>query len=267
MSEQTIPAVPPNLTSEGVDEPPPAAARQDEPARAHLHEEVERQLVRLIERGELARAAKLPTELELAARFGVSRPIVRRALEKLREAGYVTTRKGSGTVVVGGRVPSQPRFPALASVADLQQFYEFRMALEGQIAAQAAERRTERDLDAIALATGRAGKALLEGSFELSTDLNFAFHRAVAAASANRFFMATLEALPNLVGETALRRRFGPLDEERVRQERLLREHEAIAEAILARDAPRARSLMNEHIAAAMRFVFENTGIDLAGAR
>ena len=243
------------------------AARGDPLTRAYLHDEVQRQLARLIERGEFATGAKLPTELELAARFGVSRPIVRRALEKLRDAGYVTTRKGSGTIVVGGHKPAWPGFPVLASVADLQAFYEYRIALEGEIAARAAARHGPGDLEALRAATARAAEALAQGSFELSTDLNFAFHRAVAAASGNKFFLATLEALPNLVGETALRRRFGPLEEEQARQGRILAEHEAIAAAIAARDAAGARRLMVTHIGEAMRYVFENTAIELAAGR
>lgn len=236
-----------------------AAAGSPEIARSYLHEEVYRQIVRLIERGEFPGGTRLPTEFELAARFGVSRPIVRRALEQLREGGYVATRKGSGTIVSTDVAGPRLAFPVLSSVADLQQFYEFRIALEGQIAAQAAERRGERDLAAMIEATDRADTALGQGNYQLCTDLNFAFHRAVAAASSNRFFLATLEALPNLVGETSLRRRFGPLSLEESRQRRLLEEHRQILRAIEERDARRARTLMTDHIAAAMKFVFEHT--------
>ena len=240
-------------------EPDETTAGGVEIARSYLHEEVYRQIVRLIERGEFPGGTRLPTEFELAGRFGVSRPIVRRALEQLRERGYVTTRKGSGTIVSTDVAGPRLAFPVLSSVADLQQFYEFRIALEGQIAAQAAERRTERDLAAMTEATDRADTALSQGNYQLCTDLNFAFHRAVAAASGNRFFLATLEALPNLVGETALRRRFGPLAQEDSRQRRLLEEHRRILRAIEAREPQRARDLMTDHIAAAMKFVFEHT--------
>ena len=240
-------------------EPDETTAGGGEIARSYLHEEVYRQIVRLIERGEFPGGTRLPTEFELAGRFGVSRPIVRRALEQLRERGYVTTRKGSGTIVSTDVAGPRLAFPVLSSVADLQQFYEFRIALEGQIAAQAAERRTERDLAAMTEATDRADAALAQGNYQLCTDLNFAFHRAVAAASGNRFFLATLEALPNLVGETALRRRFGPLAQEDSRQRRLLEEHRRILRAIEAREPQRARDLMTDHIAAAMKFVFEHT--------
>ena len=55
--------------------------------------------------------AKLPTEAELAARFGVNRHTVRRALEDLREEGRIHVRRGSGAYVMQGRLdyPIGPR--------------------------------------------------------------------------------------------------------------------------------------------------------------
>ena len=42
---------------------------------------------------------RLPTENDLSMRFGVSRQTVREALRELRQAGLVTSRRGSGTTV------------------------------------------------------------------------------------------------------------------------------------------------------------------------
>ena len=50
-----------------------------------------------IESGALRYGEKLPSEKELAERFGVSRQTVRRALEDLNRDGIVESRKGSGT--------------------------------------------------------------------------------------------------------------------------------------------------------------------------
>lgn len=52
-----------------------------------------------IEKGSLSRGARLPSENELMAQFGVSRQTVRRALEELSESGIVEGRRGSGTYV------------------------------------------------------------------------------------------------------------------------------------------------------------------------
>lgn len=54
-----------------------------------------------IAQGAYSSGSKLPTEAELAARFGVNRHTVRHALEVLAEDGLVQSRRGSGTRVVG----------------------------------------------------------------------------------------------------------------------------------------------------------------------
>jgi GntR family phosphonate transport system transcriptional regulator len=55
------------------------------------------QLAADIETGRIARGAKLPTEAELARRFGVNRHTVRRAVGDLEERGLVRVHQGRGT--------------------------------------------------------------------------------------------------------------------------------------------------------------------------
>lgn len=50
-----------------------------------------------IESGAYAPGELLPSEHELTREFGISRPTVVRALESLRHAGWVRTRKGKGS--------------------------------------------------------------------------------------------------------------------------------------------------------------------------
>jgi DNA-binding GntR family transcriptional regulator len=52
-----------------------------------------------IRSGALAAGARLPTEDELAAQYGVARNTVRRAVEDLRERGLLETFHGRGTYV------------------------------------------------------------------------------------------------------------------------------------------------------------------------
>ena len=49
--------------------------------------------------GKYAAPGKFPSERELVARFGVSRPPVQRALKELKAQGYLTQRQGLGTFV------------------------------------------------------------------------------------------------------------------------------------------------------------------------
>jgi GntR family phosphonate transport system transcriptional regulator len=52
-----------------------------------------------IEGGDLAPGAQLPTEAQLAARFGVNRHTVRRAIEEMSRAGLVRVEQGRGSFV------------------------------------------------------------------------------------------------------------------------------------------------------------------------
>ncbi len=54
--------------------------------------------------GRYAPGAKLPTEAELARRFGVNRHTVRRALAALAEAGRIHVRRGAGAFVTSARL-------------------------------------------------------------------------------------------------------------------------------------------------------------------
>ena len=54
--------------------------------------------------GRYAPGAKLPTEAELARRFGVNRHTVRRALAALTEAGRIHVRRGAGAFVTSVRL-------------------------------------------------------------------------------------------------------------------------------------------------------------------
>jgi GntR family transcriptional regulator, phosphonate transport system regulatory protein len=57
-----------------------------------------------IDRGQLAKGDRIPSELELATRFGVNRHTVRRALAHLQQQGLVRSVQGKGSFVETGRV-------------------------------------------------------------------------------------------------------------------------------------------------------------------
>ncbi|WP_166791681.1 GntR family transcriptional regulator [Cryobacterium frigoriphilum] len=63
--------------------------------------QIRRDLRARIENGEYRAGAKLPTEAELMAHYGVSRATVRRTLAAMTDDGYVVSRRGSGTYVTG----------------------------------------------------------------------------------------------------------------------------------------------------------------------
>ena len=62
-------------------------------------------LLRRITSGDLSGVLMLPTESKLAETYACSRPTIRKALAELREAGYVSGAKGSGSYIT---TPAQP---------------------------------------------------------------------------------------------------------------------------------------------------------------
>ncbi len=67
-----------------------------------LHERIAADLRTAIVRGDHLPGTKLPTEAELANRYGAGRGTVRAALRAVEAEGLVTSRQGSGRVVLGG---------------------------------------------------------------------------------------------------------------------------------------------------------------------
>lgn len=64
-----------------------------------LHKKIQKDLLDKIKSGEYAENETIPTEMELAGMYSVSRPTVRQAVQSLVNKGYLEKRKKRGTVV------------------------------------------------------------------------------------------------------------------------------------------------------------------------
>jgi GntR family transcriptional repressor for pyruvate dehydrogenase complex len=105
-------------------------------------------LERRILEGSLKPGDRLPPERELAVEFGVSRPSLREAIQKLSSKGMLQSRQGGGTYVTDRLESSffDPWHDMLGAHPNLREdMLEFRRMLEGQAAEWAAERATEAD--------------------------------------------------------------------------------------------------------------------------
>ena len=106
-------------------------------------------LERRILEGSLKPGDRLPPERELALEFGVSRPSLREAIQKLASKGMVQSRQGGGTYVTAVLEASffDPWQEMMGSYPNLREdMLEFRRMIEGQAAEWAAERATDADL-------------------------------------------------------------------------------------------------------------------------
>jgi GntR family transcriptional regulator len=83
------------------------------PDREAKYQQVADRLRGAIQSGELRPGEALPTEKQLAERYGVSRPTIRAALGLLRTEGLVDARQGSGAFVRLRRAPRRVPIPRL----------------------------------------------------------------------------------------------------------------------------------------------------------
>ncbi|MFT5223613.1 MAG: GntR family transcriptional repressor for pyruvate dehydrogenase complex [Glaciecola sp.] len=117
-------------------------------ARQSLADGVFEQIVEQIVVGELPDGGALPSERHLADAFGVSRPAVREALQRLAQSGMVAIRQGESTTVRPWRRTAGPDLLARLLLrpdgsVDLRvarSVLEVRQAVGPDIAARAAER-------------------------------------------------------------------------------------------------------------------------------
>ena len=205
--------------------------------------------------GAFALNARLPTEMQLAERLSVSRPVVRQALRRLKDDGLVISRQGAGTFVVRRPAHQVFSFAAVGSVADIQKCFAFRIALESEAAAIAASEHNQESLDRLAQTLEDLERSLKSGTGGIDEDI--AFHQAVAAASDNRFFLSTMSAIASQIRVGIGLNRSLTLEQPRARRIAVQEEHRAIYDAIVARDADEARRLMHRHLENARLRIFE----------
>ncbi|MGU3575159.1 FadR/GntR family transcriptional regulator [Brucellaceae bacterium C25G] len=223
-------------------------------ARKGLADIVFDRMHRAIKSGAYKPDEKLPTEHDLSAEFEVSRPIIREALQRLRDQGLIYSRRGAGSFVraIGLREPLG--FGQLENVADLLNCYEFRMTVEPTAASIAASRHDPASLKAIYHALDLLRDATNRQSHR--EDADFQFHLAIARAAQNSYFSTAMEALKEHI---ALGMRFhgASLRSETTGLTKVFGEHEAIAHAIRDGEQDKARELMYQHLAGSRERLFQ----------
>lgn len=197
--------------------------------------------------GVLPPGRKLPSEAELIEEFGVSRTVVREAVTRLRAEGMVETFQGRGSFVLAMPQPTSftVESATIRTHQDVLDVIDFRIGIESEAAALAAAR-----VDAVsAEAVQAALDAFVAAAPEDAVEADFRFHRAVAAASGNRFYLDLLDSLgPMMImlPRTRLGDAYSLTDAGHV--DRVRREHADVASAVGDGDVDTARAAMRVHL-------------------
>lgn len=231
---------------------------------AAAYEVVSEHIRRALHLGRFLPGEKLPAERILAVQLGVSRTVLREAVRVLEGEGLIESRRGAsgGILVLAHSWTREERHARLSDhFEQLEQLYEFRIAVEGAAARYAAKRRSESDLKSIEAALMRMEELLDKIQTENDaltvarfTSADSAFHRGISDASGNTF-------LTNAV-EEAWASRFLPIGSIfNSIEPRANNGHRRIFEAIKAGDTAEAEAAMSDHIKetlSQLRGYFEN---------
>lgn len=136
-------------------------------------------------------------------------------------------------------------------------FVEFRLLIETWAARAAAEEATDEGLNELAAMVDEMRRdGLNPVGFQV---LDAGFHLAIARVSGNDLLVLILEGLRNAIEKIMLEATTAAGEWELVR-ERLVREHQAILDAVAARDGELASQLMVDHIE---RFYRDSATLDV----
>jgi GntR family galactonate operon transcriptional repressor len=200
---------------------------------------------RQIRRGRLGGNEKLPTELQMCAMFGVSRPVVREAIRTLEAKGLVWTRRGSGTYVASETsvLPAQDLMVAISrQPRSVTELLELRAVVEAAAAGRAAKHASKISRAKLTEIAGNADRTAPPTDPQLFYRLDITFHECVLGASGNLLWAALVQVICNI--ERVLEIHLVAPD--CIRRETA--QHAAIAAAIENRDRVTAEKQMYQHL-------------------
>lgn len=223
---------------------------------------VQQALEQAIITGDFAPGEQLPTETELAEKFGVTRHTVREAMRVVEQSGLVEREAGRRLHVV------RPSHDALALVTSrallmqrvtLRELWEIGTQIE-MFSIDVAMSRLKPELaEVLAENVDKMEKAVKAG--QTITDLDMEFHWLIAKATENRAFHLSREAIAQLFFPALEQLYFLPKTKKESPR-RVLEAHKYILDAIKAEDAEVARHWMAEHMADFPRS-FKLAGLDI----
>jgi GntR family transcriptional regulator, transcriptional repressor for pyruvate dehydrogenase complex len=195
---------------------------------------------------ELEAGAALLPERVMLPRYGVARGTLREALRILETYGLISIKTGPGGGPVVADAGSRPLASVIALVlqmdrASFRSIVDARLALEPLLAREAAERRDQADLDALAASIEEMRDVKADAGEFL--DRNHVFHSAVAAASKNPVLYNMVASLNWIIDGTAMGIDYAPET-----RDAIVAAHRRIFVAIEAGDTDMAEAAMRIHI-------------------
>ncbi len=204
----------------------------------------------LIFEGQLPPGSRLPAERELAELLGVSRPILREALNQLEARRLIERRSKSGNYVCTA-IPESLREPIEeivdSNIVGLKDVIEIRKVLElwaVQKAARSASRESVATLERCIRTMKETAELRTEEQFRLHRAADMEFHETLARMTGNPIYVHLFHFFAKLVSRSIL------LSRRLLANgfpESNLRVHEEILNAIRQRDPSKAKEAVRAH--------------------
>lgn len=229
-----------------------------------LSQAVVTQIEQLILRGILRPGERLPSERDLADRFGVSRPSLRDALARLQDRGLLASKAGAGIYVSDdlGSAFSQALVALFANHEEaFFDYVAFRRDMEGLAAERAAGIGSDTDRAVIDAIYRKMESAHKKRNPNEEAALDAEFHLSIVEASHNVIMLHMMRAMYALLREGVFYNR-AIMFKQRTTRDTLLEQHCSINQAIQSRDAKAARTAVETHLNFVERALYEKATSD-----
>ncbi len=229
---------------------------------SRFSDQIVSQILKLIKEGRLKPGDSLPSERTMAGDFGVSRPPLREALKTLEAMGFLEIRQRHGVRVKSLTGPDF--YNPLAAALDndesmVLQLIEIRKIFEAWAAETAARVATDEELEEL----GNIYREI-ERDYEndaLGVDADVRLHLAIYRATHNTVLSHLAFTLLELLRQAQTVTRELMLRDKANKAE-LLRQHEAIVEAVRRRNPRKARAAVLAHLRFAEKFLKGHKGVE-----
>ncbi|WP_158969909.1 FadR/GntR family transcriptional regulator [Paraglaciecola sp. L3A3] len=163
------------------------------PKSLSLTNELVKSLRTEIQKGTLKPGDKLPSSKVIESQAGVSRSVVREAVAQLKAEGLVDSRQGVGVFITSTQKAQSFKIDKseFESIHDAIQILELRMSVEAEMCGMAAKYRSDAQMENIIACMHAMEKKIALG--EKATTEDFAFHKAIAEASGNPYFLRFID--------------------------------------------------------------------------
>lgn len=188
---------------------------------------------------------RLPSERDLIGSLGMSRSILRKALDAMEREGAIWRHVGKGTFVAahGGQAGAGSLAELSQQVTPVQ-LMRARLSIEPAIAREAALNASDEAVIRLKVARDRCVEASCWDGYEAQDD---AFHRTVAEAADNVLLLSLFDQL-NQVRRAVAWKTVIRYSDRPARDHSSFAEHDKITTAVEARDPAAAHAAMRDHL-------------------